>query len=33
MALLPMAVYGLEVPCGDVPIAARADIPAGVSVY
>ena len=28
MALLPMAVYGLEVPCGDVPVPAVADFPA-----
>ncbi|GAB7347497.1 hypothetical protein MBLNU459_g4403t1 [Dothideomycetes sp. NU459] len=32
MTLLPMAVYGLEVPAGDVPIAARADIPAGFRI-
>jgi FK506-binding nuclear protein len=28
MALLPMAVYGLEVPCGDIPVPAVADFPA-----
>jgi len=31
MAILPMAVYGLEVPAGGVPIAAKTDIPAAVS--
>lgn len=32
MALLPMAMYGLEVPCGDVPIMAHASIPAAFRV-
>ena len=31
MAIIPMAVFGLEVPAGGVPIAAKADIPAAVS--
>lgn len=30
MAIIPMAVYGLEVPPGDMPIAAKTDIPAAV---
>lgn len=32
MALLPMAMYGLEVPAGDVAIMAHADIPAAFRV-
>lgn len=32
MALLPMAMYGLEVPPGDMPMMAHADIPASFRV-
>ncbi|KAM0704895.1 hypothetical protein Q7P35_007682 [Cladosporium inversicolor] len=32
MPLLPMAVYGLEVPCGDVPIPAVPDFPASFQI-
>ncbi|OQO11708.1 hypothetical protein B0A48_03435 [Cryoendolithus antarcticus] len=32
MALLPMAVYGLEVPAGDVAISARSDIPSAFNI-
>lgn len=32
MPLLPVAVYGLEVPCGGMPIAAIPDFPATVSL-
>jgi len=32
MAIIPMAVFGLEVPAGGVPIAAKSDIPAAVSL-
>lgn len=32
MAFQPMAVYGLEVPCGDVAIPAKGDIPAAFRI-
>lgn len=31
MGVLPMAVFGLEVPAGGMPVAASGDIPAAVS--
>lgn len=31
MGVLPMAVFGLEVPAGGVPVAANGDFPAAVS--
>lgn len=33
MSTLPMAVYGLEIPAGDIAIPAKPDIPAAVSYY
>ena len=30
--MLPMAVYGLEVPCGDMPIPAKSDIPSAFRI-
>ncbi|KAK4545030.1 hypothetical protein LTR36_003581 [Oleoguttula mirabilis] len=31
-AMIPMAVYGLEVPAGDIPISARPDIPSAFRI-
>lgn len=31
MGVLPMAVFGLEVPAGGMPVAASGEIPAAVS--
>lgn len=31
-AMLPMAVYGLEVPAGDIPIPAKSDIPSAFRI-
>lgn len=33
MGVLPMAVFGLEVPAGGMPVAASGDIPAAVSFF
>ncbi|CAK4025517.1 FK506-binding 4 [Lecanosticta acicola] len=30
--MIPMAVYGLEVPCGDMPIPAKSDIPSAFRI-
>ena len=33
MGVLPMAVFGLEVPAGGMPVAASGEIPAAVSFH